>query len=831
MWRMARRSVGFRLGLAALVTVAAGGALVGAAGGQRVETTAAAVPEDDRDGDGAIDALDNCLTLGNPDQRDTDRDGFGNRCDGDFDQDGRTGAADEARLQREMGTSSRHTELDGDGRVAASDLAIFRELSGKAPGPVLDADGDGVGDVSDPCPFTTAGARQVVPGCSLLDVSTSADDLLLPARTGLDEIATQLARAPAHAELAAALAGPFAAANDQFELAGRLVHDAAACDGSRAVVEADRSLDAAERVLVAAFDRALAAARPAPTLLGTGVGDVTPAMSRAMVVHHFLGKVRELRGRARRVDVAFSGLCTAARPMTRRGTIAAIHDATRILELTDGSRFSLARSGQFEAKLHPGGGVQLHGYDLGSQTGMANGAVATGGIDPGNPGLVAECVRLRLAPVQLFEPFLPLGGTVTIHRPEGYQVDGQLRLEQGMRVAAASDCQVFGRRFSLRVELAYTRADGVQTVVVLAPDLDGLDHPVAFPANMDPGVTATMTTVARVQVCEPTCGTPVPQVTRVWPVRVVQRGARCSVMFTDGTEYDVNDQIPDDYRTTAVWNLTVAHPSDAGTTNSFAAKGYKMLGGQPSFPQAVTVLEGDAFAIRNTDFYPIFPDTGSLQWVMASRTTGVSYASGLRWPRVHGTWQGRPFRYACTLPRIVRDVVNFCPTRTAFYRLPFLYPEVGWTLGQGNFGTFSHDGVFALDMLEALGTPINAARAGRVQWVYEAESQQCLQGECIPNFLHVVHQDGSLADYVHFPQNGIQPEVGDLVRRGDFVGIVGLTGFTTDPHLHIEMRDGVAGSTVLALYEALDPPHWGQLLTCYEPKAGDVLFSNNDPQP
>jgi murein DD-endopeptidase MepM/ murein hydrolase activator NlpD len=60
---------------------------------------------------------------------------------------------------------------------------------------------------------------------------------------------------------------------------------------------------------------------------------------------------------------------------------------------------------------------------------------------------------------------------------------------------------------------------------------------------------------------------------------------------------------------------------------------------------------------------------------------------------------------------------------------------------------------------------------------------------------------------------------------------VGLTGFTTGPHLHIEMRDSVAGSTVLALYEALDPLHFGQTLTCYEPKDGDVLFSNNNPQP
>ena len=40
----------------------------------------------DTDGDGIADSLHNCSLIANALQRDSNGDGFGNRCDGDFEQ-------------------------------------------------------------------------------------------------------------------------------------------------------------------------------------------------------------------------------------------------------------------------------------------------------------------------------------------------------------------------------------------------------------------------------------------------------------------------------------------------------------------------------------------------------------------------------------------------------------------------------------------------------------------------------------------------------------------------------------------------------------------------
>ncbi|MEO0579225.1 MAG: thrombospondin type 3 repeat-containing protein, partial [Pseudomonadota bacterium] len=83
-----------------------------------------------------IDASeDNCTEAANTPQRDTDGDGFGNLCDGDFNNDGFTNFADLSLFRATFGTTDPDGDLNGDGIVNFSDLGIFRGLFGKAPGP------------------------------------------------------------------------------------------------------------------------------------------------------------------------------------------------------------------------------------------------------------------------------------------------------------------------------------------------------------------------------------------------------------------------------------------------------------------------------------------------------------------------------------------------------------------------------------------------------------------------------------------------------------------------------------------------------------------------
>jgi uncharacterized protein (TIGR03790 family) len=94
-------------------------------------------PVADSDGDGVPDRRDNCREQPNPDQRDSDNDGFGDLCDGDFDQDGVVGISDLLRFERAMRTGVRFpgADLNGDGVLDDRDRSLLQIQFGHPPGP------------------------------------------------------------------------------------------------------------------------------------------------------------------------------------------------------------------------------------------------------------------------------------------------------------------------------------------------------------------------------------------------------------------------------------------------------------------------------------------------------------------------------------------------------------------------------------------------------------------------------------------------------------------------------------------------------------------------
>lgn len=94
----------------------------------------------DSDLDGITDALDNCQLAHNPEQVDSDADGYGNACDGDLNGDGATTSQDNVLFRARLGQPSdapvySPADLNANGSVNAQDFVLFRRLLGSPPGP------------------------------------------------------------------------------------------------------------------------------------------------------------------------------------------------------------------------------------------------------------------------------------------------------------------------------------------------------------------------------------------------------------------------------------------------------------------------------------------------------------------------------------------------------------------------------------------------------------------------------------------------------------------------------------------------------------------------
>lgn len=92
---------------------------------------------------------------------------------------------------------------------------------------------------------------------------------------------------------------------------------------------------------------------------------------------------------------------------------------------------------------------------------------------------------------------------------------------------------------------------------------------------------------------------------------------------------------------------------------------------------------------------------------------------------------------------------------------------------------FEHSG---MDMAAPTGTPVMATEEGIVAWNRV--------GRSYGNYVMVIHENGYASLYAHL--SGFAANVNQFVARGDVIGYVGSTGFSTGPHLHFEIRkDGI----------------------------------------
>jgi hypothetical protein len=89
----------------------------------------------DVDADGVADGEDNCTRVANPDQTDSNHEGFGNACDTDLDGDCVTNFIDLGILKGEFFGDDPDSDFDGDGLVNFVDLGIMKSYFFFPPGP------------------------------------------------------------------------------------------------------------------------------------------------------------------------------------------------------------------------------------------------------------------------------------------------------------------------------------------------------------------------------------------------------------------------------------------------------------------------------------------------------------------------------------------------------------------------------------------------------------------------------------------------------------------------------------------------------------------------
>jgi hypothetical protein len=149
------------------------------------------------------------------------------------------------------------------------------------------------------------------------------------------------------------------------------------------------------------------------------------------------------------------------------------------------------------------------------------------------------------------------------------------------------------------------------------------------------------------------------------------------------------------------------------------------------------------------------------------------------------------------------------------YGLP--YPHgLTFSVLQGFHGAFSHHGSneYAVDFACPIATPVVAARPGVVIAANASARGNGTSPDFLDdhraNFVIVLHDDGTLGEYMHLSPSGVEVHPGQHVKRGQEIALSGNTGFSSTPHLHFQVMtasdDGVTKHP-FAFQLAIRPHH------------------------
>ena len=679
------------------------------------------------------------------------------------------------------------------------------------PASDADDDGDGLPTARDTCPDTPAGLPARVRGCSVLDALIAPRAVVgllggpdtknlggpdtfrrlglrgLPGGKALlrrlDGGVSELRRA------ALALpAGPCGASADAGAGLGKI---------RRGVGGLDRALSRKTRAVGRSWGRKVGGGDA-----GVGDGQVAGLLVKRQRAH-------ELAGEAARLRALLAAACAADDGATRiRGRVESV--AGSLATLAGGGRIALGAAEQV-AGLAPGALVQGRGRKLDGGLVLASGLSAVGvGIKP----LLEQCeFELQVAPVQDFAVGFD---EIVFDNARAFFWGGSYRLEHGTRLGAARSGCTLKDDYALQVSMRWGPKSNPKSrhLGTLRGTL-GFEAPLFVPDDLPVGVRL------HVELYGLDCGFPkdiqVCDSGQLIYERTSNASLRPDGYWADATydsyKFEVEDGSATDFDVAQLEGLVA--PKLPGA--SVFGVGYAVQSGASAYPQRSFILQGQSFAVH--DDVPTEAEPGGLF---------KAYANGFH--------NGHAYHFVAGLPAIVTDGLPGC----ADYRLPWKANTSEETT-QGNSGALTHSGgqKFAFDFIMPLNTVGRATRGGLVTLVVEnrnatSNPSKVKDGDepWLPgNLLLIRHQSGTTSFYTHMAENGVYPDEGDYVERGDSIIKVGNTGNSSTAHLHYHVtstgdtEDNSYGGSVPIQFETLGP---GSQLTCLVPKKGKSYVSTND---
>jgi len=157
----------------------------------------------------------------------------------------------------------------------------------------------------------------------------------------------------------------------------------------------------------------------------------------------------------------------------------------------------------------------------------------------------------------------------------------------------------------------------------------------------------------------------------------------------------------------------------------------------------------------------------------------------------------KSFRFRMSYQTMIGAPVERLPAEVDYYP-PFPLGEK-FVISQGFDNDQTHNkppNQYAVDIVMPVGTPILAARAGKVIDMEDdfhgaGQSDRYLARS---NQVRILHDDGTMAVYAHLQPNSLRIRPGAKVSRGQWIASSGNTGFSSGPHLHFVIQLNVGMS-------------------------------------